>query len=183
MRWAAFLAPLAQCCASAGFFPPARAAHAPSAFVSQMVWRTNRLGSSHQRPTTVEASEATRPTTMCSARSPLNSLLTKAMAPGGFDTARRQRAHGRAVPGLEMSSRSGDRGERDRGQDGAQRRDIRVFVGADGGQTLAAGAMVAFSDDQAHYLRKVMRLVEGSEVKVFDGASGEWWCRVEFTPG
>ena len=43
----------------------------------------------------------------------------------------------------------------------------------------AEGATVDFSAEQGHYLQKVMRVAEGSEIKVFDGASGEWWCRLD----
>ncbi len=47
---------------------------------------------------------------------------------------------------------------------------IRLHVDAD----LAAGAEVALSADQAHYLRNVMRLGPGAAVKLFNGRDGEW---------
>ena len=31
---------------------------------------------------------------------------------------------------------------------------------------------------QFHYLKNVMRVSEGSEIKVFDGRNGEWWCKL-----
>lgn len=39
---------------------------------------------------------------------------------------------------------------------------------------LAAGASVAPDDAQARYLLSVMRLEDGAEVRVFNGADGEW---------
>lgn len=65
---------------------------------------------------------------------------------------------------------------RDRGQQGRSRRDIRLFI--EGGH-LDLGVRIDFSEGQSHYLRKVMRVAEGSEVKVFDGATGEWWCQID----
>lgn len=51
----------------------------------------------------------------------------------------------------------------------------RLYVDCD----LAAGAPVAFSDDQAHYLRSVLRLAPGDRVRVFNGRDGEHACRLE----
>eukprot|EP00960_Hanusia_phi_P055972 763116-Hanusia_phi.AAC.3 len=65
---------------------------------------------------------------------------------------------------------------RDRGQEGASKRDIRVYVG---GQQLMDGSTVSFAPSQGHYLEKVMRVMEGSQVKVFNGCDGEWWCRID----
>jgi hypothetical protein len=31
---------------------------------------------------------------------------------------------------------------------------------------------------QFHYLKNVMRVETGTEIKIFDGRSGEWWCRL-----
>jgi 16S rRNA (uracil1498-N3)-methyltransferase len=47
---------------------------------------------------------------------------------------------------------------------------IRLYVDAD----LASGAELAPRDDQAHYLRRVMRLGAGDAVAVFNGRDGEW---------
>ena len=46
----------------------------------------------------------------------------------------------------------------------------RVFVDA----PLTAGAAVACSDEQAHYLRSVLRMAAGAELLVFNGRDGEW---------
>jgi hypothetical protein len=64
---------------------------------------------------------------------------------------------------------------RDRGVGGGEgmpRRDIRVFIQ----QPFSAneGGYVEFSQEQGHYLRTVMRVTEGTEIKVFDGTNGEW---------
>ena len=50
----------------------------------------------------------------------------------------------------------------------------RLFVR----DALAQGAGVELDPAQAHYLGNVMRLKEGAELLVFDGASGEWLARV-----
>ena len=47
---------------------------------------------------------------------------------------------------------------------------IRLFVDA----PISAGAEVALSADQAHYLRNVMRLAPGATLKLFNGRDGEW---------
>ena len=47
---------------------------------------------------------------------------------------------------------------------------VRLFVAAD----LGAGAEVAPSREQAHYLFTVMRLGEGAGVALFNGRDGEW---------
>lgn len=53
----------------------------------------------------------------------------------------------------------------------------RLFVR----QPLAKGAGVALDAAQANYLGNVMRLREGGELLLFDGASGEWLARVAET--
>jgi 16S rRNA (uracil1498-N3)-methyltransferase len=50
----------------------------------------------------------------------------------------------------------------------------RLFVSA----PLAAAAAVACSDDQANYLRAVMRAADGAPVRVFNGRDGEWLAEV-----
>ena len=50
----------------------------------------------------------------------------------------------------------------------------RLFVR----QRLHDGAAIELDAKQANYLGKVLRLVVGSEVLVFDGTSGEWLARV-----
>lgn len=52
---------------------------------------------------------------------------------------------------------------------------IRLFVDS----PLAAGASVALSREQAHYLANVMRLGPGDEALLFNGADGEWRARIE----
>lgn len=47
---------------------------------------------------------------------------------------------------------------------------IRLFVEDD----LALDAVVTPRDDQAHYLRRVMRLGDGDAVALFNGRDGEW---------
>jgi 16S rRNA (uracil1498-N3)-methyltransferase len=47
---------------------------------------------------------------------------------------------------------------------------IRLFVEA----SLHAGATLPLADAQAHYLMNVMRLGDGAEVALFNGADGEW---------
>jgi len=47
---------------------------------------------------------------------------------------------------------------------------VRLFVEA----ALAAGAEIALSDGQAHYLRHVMRAANGVAVQLFNGRDGEW---------
>ncbi len=51
---------------------------------------------------------------------------------------------------------------------------IRLFVDA----PLAAGAEVAASQGQAHYLGIVMRRAPGEAVRVFNGSGGEWLARI-----
>jgi 16S rRNA (uracil1498-N3)-methyltransferase len=51
---------------------------------------------------------------------------------------------------------------------------IRLHVAA----ALAAGAEVALSADQAHYLASVMRLRPGAAVRLFNGDGGEWRATV-----
>ena len=46
----------------------------------------------------------------------------------------------------------------------------RVFVDT----ALAAGAAVACTQDQAHYLRSVLRMEAGADLLVFNGRDGEW---------
>jgi 16S rRNA (uracil1498-N3)-methyltransferase len=50
----------------------------------------------------------------------------------------------------------------------------RLFVEA----PLSAGASVAATSDQAHYLTRVMRLVDGDAVSLFNGADGQWRARL-----
>src|SRR6185503_16196290 len=50
----------------------------------------------------------------------------------------------------------------------------RLFVRT----ALGDGAMVELDAGQANYLGNVMRLGVGSELLVFDGASGEWLARI-----
>ena len=47
---------------------------------------------------------------------------------------------------------------------------VRLYIDAD----LVSGAELAPRDDQAHYLRRVMRLGDGDAVAVFNGRDGEW---------
>ena len=51
---------------------------------------------------------------------------------------------------------------------------IRLYLAED----LAAGAAVAPSPEQAHYLVNVMRLAAGDELLVFNGRDGEWRARM-----
>jgi 16S rRNA (uracil1498-N3)-methyltransferase len=51
---------------------------------------------------------------------------------------------------------------------------IRLFVAED----LEAGARLAASPGQAHYLVTVMRLAVGDELQLFNGRDGEWRARV-----
>lgn len=51
---------------------------------------------------------------------------------------------------------------------------IRLYVEA----PLAAGASVALSRDQAHYLGAVMRRGVGDDLLVFNGADGEWRAEI-----
>jgi len=50
----------------------------------------------------------------------------------------------------------------------------RLFVRT----ALAPGTIVALDGPQANYLGKVLRLGEGAELLLFDGASGEWLARI-----
>ena len=52
---------------------------------------------------------------------------------------------------------------------------VRLFVEAD----LGAGARVALTPEQAHYLLTVMRLGAGDRVAAFTGRAGEWNCAVD----
>jgi 16S rRNA (uracil1498-N3)-methyltransferase len=52
----------------------------------------------------------------------------------------------------------------------------RLYVDADFG----AGTLIRCSDDQANYLRNVLRLTPGSTLLVFNGREGEWLARIEF---
>jgi len=51
----------------------------------------------------------------------------------------------------------------------------RLFVDA----PLAAGASIPASDEQAHYLRNVLRLSAGAQLLVFNGRDGEWQARID----
>ena len=46
-------------------------------------------------------------------------------------------------------------------------------------QPLVLGAAVALDAAPANYLGSVLRLASGAEVKLFDGASGEWLARID----
>jgi 16S rRNA (uracil1498-N3)-methyltransferase len=50
----------------------------------------------------------------------------------------------------------------------------RLFVDAQ----LAAGGAVCCTQDQANYLRNVLRLGQGTEILVFNGRDGEWRARI-----
>ena len=52
---------------------------------------------------------------------------------------------------------------------------IRLFVAA----PLAPGAAVEIGQEQAHYLKNVMRLGEGDAVAIFNGSDGEYRARIE----
>jgi 16S rRNA (uracil1498-N3)-methyltransferase len=52
---------------------------------------------------------------------------------------------------------------------------VRLFVTA----PLAKGAAVELGQEQAHYLRNVMRLKEGDAVALFNGSDGEFGARVD----
>lgn len=49
----------------------------------------------------------------------------------------------------------------------------RLYVDVD----LAAGAIVACLAPQAHYLRHVLRIPDGADVRIFNGQDGEWRAR------
>jgi 16S rRNA (uracil1498-N3)-methyltransferase len=51
---------------------------------------------------------------------------------------------------------------------------VRLFV-EDG---LRAGARVALSDDQSHYLLRVMRAQAGEKLRLFNGRDGEWLATI-----
>jgi len=53
----------------------------------------------------------------------------------------------------------------------------RVHVRAD----LAVGSAVALPDDAAHHLLRVLRLPDGADVTLFNGAPGDWTGRLEVT--
>jgi len=46
-------------------------------------------------------------------------------------------------------------------------------------QTLCTGTSIELPDDQAHYLRSVMRLSTGQPIILFNGTGGEFHCRIE----
>lgn len=52
----------------------------------------------------------------------------------------------------------------------------RLFVEAG----LQAGIAVPCADDQANYLRNVLRMNAGAELLIFNGRDGEWRARLEF---
>ncbi|HUO12737.1 MAG TPA: 16S rRNA (uracil(1498)-N(3))-methyltransferase [Caulobacteraceae bacterium] len=54
---------------------------------------------------------------------------------------------------------------------------IRLFVSDD----LAAGQVTLLAEDQAHYLRHVMRLADGDELLAFNGRDGEWRARLQLS--
>jgi 16S rRNA (uracil1498-N3)-methyltransferase len=51
----------------------------------------------------------------------------------------------------------------------------RLFVDA----PLAAGIAISATDEQANYLRNVLRLSAGAQLLVFNGCDGEWKARLE----
>lgn len=60
---------------------------------------------------------------------------------------------------------------------GVDTRTPRMYLG-DVSDALQAGQFVELSQDQAHYIINVMRLRDGSRVRVFDGVSGEFSATV-----
>lgn len=52
--------------------------------------------------------------------------------------------------------------------------ETRLYVDA----PLAAGGTVALGQDQAHYLKNVLRLGPGEGVALFNGRDGEWRCEI-----
>lgn len=50
----------------------------------------------------------------------------------------------------------------------------RLYVSA----ALAAGQTIEVEPDQAHYLKSVLRLDEGDEIRVFNGHDGEWLAQI-----
>jgi len=57
----------------------------------------------------------------------------------------------------------------------ARRADVRLHVAA----SLAAGETLRLDERQSHYLLRVMRLVPGDPVGLFNGRDGEWLARIE----
>jgi len=43
-------------------------------------------------------------------------------------------------------------------------------------QPLSVGQNLVFPDRQAHYLRNVMRLLQGDQLRLFNGVDGDWLC-------
>ncbi|EKX46992.1 hypothetical protein GUITHDRAFT_107340 [Guillardia theta CCMP2712] len=107
----------------------------------------------------------------CMARDPCFSYLHSGRPPFGARLPVSTKSQRQLAARAKIVSQA-----RDRGQEGTGRRDIRVFVG---GQQLLHGSTVNFESSQSHYLDKVMRVMEGSHVKVFNGCDGEWWCRMD----
>ena len=62
----------------------------------------------------------------------------------------------------------------DQDDDSDHRTTLRLWVAGD----LVAANPVALDDDQAHYLRAVMRRSLGDEILVFNGRDGEWVSRI-----
>lgn len=62
----------------------------------------------------------------------------------------------------------------DQDDDSDHRTALRLWVAGD----LVAANPVALDDDQAHYLRAVMRRSLGDEILVFNGRDGEWVSRI-----
>ena len=52
---------------------------------------------------------------------------------------------------------------------------IRLYIEA---KDIKTGQMIEISKEQAHYLLTVMRLADGEKILAFNGASGEFECRV-----
>lgn len=53
---------------------------------------------------------------------------------------------------------------------------VRLYVP---NATLQAGETHALSEEQHHYLRNVMRMEEGHQLRVFNGAEGEWLASMQ----
>ncbi|GGB45885.1 ribosomal RNA small subunit methyltransferase E [Tistrella bauzanensis] len=54
----------------------------------------------------------------------------------------------------------------------------RLYIDADRFAAPTAGARIVLDDDQAHYLRAVMRREDGAALAVFNGRDGEWAARL-----
>jgi 16S rRNA (uracil1498-N3)-methyltransferase len=60
----------------------------------------------------------------------------------------------------------------------------RVLIrSADPALPFASGARVALDTGQRHYLTRVLRLVQGAEVELFDGRGARWAARLDGAAG